>query len=61
MEWKKLFDVNDPYGKINNWPATDDYKPQYLKDGKINLRAFREEQLIFLITAIKEKDIWFSK
>lgn len=61
MEWKKLFDCDDEYGKVNNWPVTDDYKPRYLKDGKINLRAFSDDQLIFLIVAIEEGKISFSK
>jgi hypothetical protein len=61
IEWKRLFDTNDQYGKIENWPVADSYKPQYFEDGRINLKAFEEDQLIFLIAAIEEDKILFSK
>lgn len=60
MEWKKFFDRAEGH-EVKNWPVEDEYKPTYFKDGKINLRAFDEDQLITLITKIEDEQITFSK
>ena len=60
IDWTKFLNRIDNH-KINNWPTEEAYKPQFNKNGTINLKAYKKDQLITLIKLVENRTITFTK